>query len=78
MVDYDEYIDSAVHVLNMAQVDLMEVTEMDRGKALDLEVALTETANRQDSDGFFNLLDRWRAILIKHEGLEQFFQKKAA
>ncbi|MCP4681944.1 MAG: hypothetical protein GY864_06410 [Desulfobacterales bacterium] len=78
MVNYGEYIDSAIHVLNIAQVDLMEVPEMDRGKALDLEAALTETADRQDSDGFFNLLDRWRATLIKHEGLEQFFQKKAA
>ncbi len=78
MVNYDEYIDSAIHVLNMAQVDLTELPQTDREKALDLELLLTETANRQDIDGFLNILDRWRALLIKHEGLEQFFQKKAA
>jgi len=78
MVDYDEHIANTIEILTLAEVNLMEISEMDRKISLDLEIKMTEAANRDDSQQFFKLLDDWRCMLMRGWEGEQFFQRKAA
>lgn len=67
MVDHDKYIVQTIHILNLAEVDLMEISEADRSRTLKLEMEMTEAAISGDTENFFNLLDDWRCILMRGE-----------
>ena len=63
MVEYDLFMGNAIQILNLAGVDLMDVSEMDRSRTLDLELEITEAANSGDTEKFLASLDEWRFIL---------------
>lgn len=78
MGNYDKHIANTIHVLNLAEVNIMEISENGRKRSLDLEFEITEAANNGDSEKFFRLLDEWREILMGGMEEEQPHQKKAA
>lgn len=78
MVNYEKHIKNTIHILNLAEVNLMEVSQIGRKRSLTLEYEITEAANKGDSERFFTLLDEWRKILIGSVEVEQSHQKKAA
>jgi hypothetical protein len=78
MVDHDKYIVQTIHILNLAEVDLMEISEADRSRTLKLEMEMTEAVNSGDTENFFNLLDDWRCILMRGGGGEKIYQREAA
>ena len=78
MVNYEKHIANTIHILNLAEVNLMEISENGRKRSLDLEFEITEAANSEDSEKFFNLLDEWRGILMGGMEEEQTHHKKAA
>ena len=78
MVNYDKHIANTIHILNLAEVNLMEISENGRKRSLDLEFEITEAANKGDTEKFFKLLDEWRDILMGGMEEEQTHQKKAA
>ncbi len=78
MVDHDRYIEDAIHILNVAEINLMEISEADRRRTLDLELEMTEAADNGDTERFFNLLYGWKCILMRREEEEKFYQREAA
>ena len=78
MVNYEKHIKNTIHILNLEEVNIMEISENGRKRSLDLEFEITEAANHADSEKFFRLLDEWRNILMGGTEEEQTHQKKAA
>ena len=78
MDNYDKHIANTIHILNLAEVNIMEISENGRKRSLDLEFEITEAANKEDTEKFFSLLDEWRDILMGGMEEEQIHQKKAA
>ncbi len=78
MANYDKHIANTIHILNLAEVNIMEISENGRKRSLDLEFEITEAANKEDTEKFFSLLDEWRDILMGGMEEEQIHQKKAA
>ena len=78
MVNYEKHIKNTIHILNLAEVNLMEISEIGRKRSLTLEYEITEAANDGDSERFFRLLDEWRDILMGSMEVDQSHQKKAA
>jgi len=78
MVDYDKHISDTIHVLNLAEVIVMEISEADRSTSLDLEQEMTEAANRGDTENFFDLLAEWKCILMQGGEEEQINHREAA
>ena len=78
MVDYEKHIANTIHILNLAEVNLMEISENGRKRSFALEFEITEAANKGDTEEFFRLLDEWRGILMGGMEEEQTPQKKAA
>jgi len=64
MIDYNEYINDTIHVLNSAGVNIMDIPEEERKLALDLEQKLNETVNNGARENFFEVLDEWKNIFI--------------
>ena len=78
MVDYEKHIANTIHILNLAEVNIMEISERGRKRSLDLEFEITEAANKGDTEKFFRLLDEWRGILMGGMEEDQTHHKKAA
>ncbi len=78
MVNYEKQIANTIHILNLAEVNIMAISEDGRKRSLDLEFEITEAANKEDTEKFFSLLDEWRDILMGGMEEEQTHQKKAA
>jgi hypothetical protein len=78
MVDYNKHIANTIHILNLAEVNIMEISESGRKRSLNLEFEITEAANRGETEKFFRLLDEWRGILMGATDEEQTHHKKAA
>lgn len=78
MVNYEKHIKNTIYILNLAEINLMEISEKGRKRSLDLEFEITEAANNGNSEKFFRLLDEWRDILMGGMEEEQIHQKKAA
>ncbi|MBW1888225.1 MAG: hypothetical protein JRI52_07745 [Deltaproteobacteria bacterium] len=78
MINYEKQIANTIHILNLAEVNIMEISENGRKRSLDLEFEITEAANKGDEEKFFRLLDEWREILMEGMEEEQTHQKKAA
>jgi len=78
MVNYEKHIKNTIHILNLAEVNIMEISEIGRKRSLALEFEITEAANKGDTEKFFSLLDEWRDILMGGMEEEQTHQKKAA
>jgi len=78
MVNYEKHIKNTIHILNLAEVNLMEISEIGRKRSLVLEYEITEAADNGDSEKFFRLLDEWRDILMGGMEEDQPHQKKAA
>ena len=57
MANYDKHIANTIHILNLAEVNIMEISENGRKRSLDLEFEITEAANKEDTEKFFSLLD---------------------
>ncbi len=64
MIDYNEYINDTIHILNSAGVNIMDIPEKERKLALDLEQKLNETVNNGARENFFEVLDEWKNIFI--------------
>ena len=62
--DFDEPIEKAIQEFNEAGVDMKELSPSDRRRALDLETALTEAANKGDIEKFITLVDQWKQVLL--------------
>lgn len=78
MTDFNKCVADTVDILNLAEVNLMGLSEEDRRKSLILEQEMTETANRGDTETFFKVLDEWRGILMRAGGDDALFHRKAA
>ena len=78
MMNYDKHISNTIHILNLAEVNIMEISEIGRKRSLTLEYEITEAANTGDTEKFFSLLDEWRDILMGGMEEEQIHQRKAA
>ena len=78
MVNYEKHIANTIHILNLAEVNIMEISERGRKRSLDLEFEITEAANKGDTEKFFRLLDEWRGILMGGMEEDQTHHKKAA
>ncbi len=64
--------------MNLAGVNLVDVSEMDRTRTLDLELEITEAANSGDTEKFLTSLDEWRFILMNGEEEDEYYQREAA
>ena len=78
MMDYDRFMENAIQILNGAGVNLMDFSEIDRSRTLDLELEITKAANSGDTDRFLTSLDAWRYILMGGEEENALYQKEAA
>ncbi len=74
MIDYNEYINDTIHVLNLAGVNFMDISEEERKVALSLEQKMNETVNNGAREDFFEVLDEWKNIFIveKHFNTSDF------
>ncbi len=64
MIDYNEYINDTIHALNLAGVNIMDISEEERKFALNLEQKMNETVNNGARENFFEMLDEWKNIFI--------------
>ena len=78
MADYDKFIKQSIRILDLAEVNLMEISEADRDRTLALEFEITEAANSGDTDSFFCLLDAWRCTLMRGGDVASLNQREAA
>ncbi len=78
MIDYDKHIADAIHIFDLAEINLKEISKADRSRTLNLELQMTAAANREDTEKFFGFLEEWRCILLSGEEEERFHQRVAA
>ncbi len=64
MIDYNEHINDTIHILNIAKVNLMDLSRDERTETLKLEQKMNETVNSDDTENFFKILGQWKNILI--------------
>ena len=64
MIDYNKHIDDTIQILNSAEVNMMDLSQEERKRALDLEEIMNETVNADAADIFFKILDEWKSILM--------------
>ncbi len=72
MIDYNEYINDTIHVLNLAGVNIMDISERERKVALNLELKMNETVNNGAREDFFEVLDEWKSIFISERDTETY------
>ena len=72
MIDYNKYIDDTIQILNSAGVHIMDLSQEERKRALDLEEIMNETVNADATEIFFRILDEWKTILMSGNDFNAF------
>ena len=72
MIDYNKYIDDTIQILNLSEVNIMDLSQEERKRTLDLEKRMNETVNTDATEIFFKLLDEWKTILMNGNGFNAF------
>ena len=72
MIDYNKYIDDTIQILNSAEVNMMDLSQEERKRALDLEEIMNETINADAAEIFFKILDEWKILLMSGNDFNAF------
>ena len=72
MIDYNKYIDDTIQILNSAEVNIMDLSQEERKRTLNLEKRMNETVNAGATEIFFKLLDEWKTILMSGNEFNAF------
>lgn len=72
MIDYNKYINDTIQILDSAKVNIMDLSQEERKKTLDLERIMNETVNADATEIFFKILNEWKTILMSKNDFNAF------